>query len=569
MKLRATAIVLATLAALTAVSGCSTESASKPDAAENDVFLRTNYEISWEQYNATYSTNFSTPEQAYSVDVKLGDKVIHAPSHLFGETVNVIPYSNDDGVTTADGRVLERGDSVIAQIFRPGEIGIAVKHHRSEFPVLDLDNIGNQDEMKEHFKLQDTHIEIVVGVQRDGKAGAITINNPQDYEQGGFGDETYAMVFLRPVYPQYLTDAQKVNFENNVRTMLLAFNAVTDFPGDYNGGDPLGARNPEKVLEYVKQMILAINGNDAALAWFKEPANQVYCAELAFIAFSAGLIAPLNDATIIPLVGAEEWSKFQQIVADHNAGKDTAFTLLNRNKRVTYVRDLTLAPPDLAPAPSYGPPGEETKLALEPLTQADMLDEFLRTHIPRELFGEELASAQAAVLAAMKPALLEQTRMNELPETDPRRVAVDALFSQLVEAVGKQYESYTAFREAIEPLLAQAREITGPRGDTGEGLFVPPSLFHVAAQGKRAGLLRFQYEGHGVHASAVKSSSAPETPPTPVEAIASEVSCQNQCGGQAAGGCYCDSACANRPEGCCSDFAAVCGGNSSENGPKR
>jgi hypothetical protein len=365
------------------------------------------------------------------------------------------------------------------------------------------------------------------------------------------------MIFLKPVYPSYLSTAQKKAFEDNVRTMLVGFNAVTNFPGDYNGGDPLGARNPEKVLEYVKHMVLAINGDYDSQAWFGQNENLVYCAELAFISFSAGLIAPLNDATMIPLVGEGEWAKFKDTIARHNAGESTAFTELNRNKRVTYIRDLAVAPPDLSAAAAYGPPGEEQKLALQPLTQADMLDEFMRTHIPREIFGEELAPAQGAILQAMKPALLEQTALKDLPETDPRRQEVDAFFAKLVEAVGQPYGSYQEFRTAIEPYLAQGRAITGPRGDSGEGLFVPPNLFHVAAQGRQAGLLRFQYEGHGVHVSAVKSHVGEVPEPTPVEAIPSAVSCSNHCGGPAPGGCFCDQYCASVGD-CCADYQAVC-----------
>lgn len=55
----------------------------------------------------------------------------------------------------------------------------------------------------------------------------------------------------------------------------------------------------------------------------------------------------------------------------------------------------------------------------------------------------------------------------------------------------------------MTPLLDQARQITGPRGD-GNGLFTPPSLFHVVAQGKQpGGLLGLEYVGHGVHFSLV------------------------------------------------------------------
>lgn len=557
-KIRGLSFVLAMLASLAAAPACTSEVESPAvEIGEDDVTTQTSYEISFPEYNRIYNTNFTTPEEAYTVSVHVGDKVIPAPTHLFGEAVNVIPYSNDDDVRTAEGRVFQRGDSVIAQVFKPGQVGIAIKHHRSEYPTLDL-NTANPSTMKEHFKLQDTHIEIVVGVNRDGRRGAITLNNPQAYENGAFGDERYAMIFVRPVYPSYLSNAQIKAFEANVRTMLVGFNAVTDFPGDYNGGDPLGARNPEKVLEYVKQMVLAINGDQAARAWFLESDNQVYCAELAFLAFSAGLIAPLNDATMIPLVGEEQWALFQDAIAKHDRGESTAFTELNMNERVSYIRDLTVAPANLKPAAAYGPDGEDRKLALEPLTMSDILDEFLRTHIPRELFGEALAPAQAAVLGAMKPALLEQMGMNALPADDPRRAAAEQLFDAVVQAVGQPYEDYAAFRAAIDPLLAKARAAVGPRGDSGEGLFVPPSLFHVAAQGKRAGLLQFQYEGHGVHVSAVKRRARPSPMPTPVDSISADVSCQSQCGGMAVGGCYCDARCLTNPEACCSDYAAAC-----------
>ncbi len=550
------------LAGLLTFAGCSdAEPQASNDNTADEVTLKTGYEADLVKYNSIYGTRFTSLDDAFTVKVKVGTTIIPAPTHLFGETVNVIPYSNEDNVRTAENRVFKRGDSVIAQVFKKGQLGIAVKHHRSQFPELDLAT-GSKAELKEHLKLQDTHIEIVVGVERDGKPGAITVNNPQDYEEGKFGDEEYAMIFLRPVYPGYLNAAQQKAFEDNTRTMLLGFNAVTNFPNDYNGGDPLGARDPDKVRESVKQMVLAINGSEEAREWFQDPQHQVYCAELAFLSFSAGLIVPLNDASMIPLVGASEWTLFKDSVARHNAGEETAFLNLNANKRVGLVRDLALAPDDLRTAASYGPSAEANKLALVPLTSADIIEEFLRTHIPREIAGEALAPAQGAILAAMRPGLMEQMSLDQLPPSDPRRVAVDTLFDKLVAAVGTSYANYAAYRTAIEPLLVQARQLTGPRGDSGEGLFVPPSIFHVAAQGKRKGLLSFQYEGHGIHVSAVRRiagpGATPNAQPTPVSQIATTVSCVGACGGLAAGGCYCDQRCGTDPAGCCSDFAAAC-----------
>ncbi len=528
-----------------------------PDTEAFDVTEKSSYGADMDAYNAIYGTSFADMNAAYTIIVQAGEVKIPAPTHLFGEAVNVIPYSNEDGEKTAAGEVFERGDQEIAKVFKKGQVGIAVKHHRSEFPTLDL-NTADPKTMKEHFKLQDTHIEIVVGVERDGKPGAMTINNPQNYENGAFGDEKYAMIFLRPVYPSYLSAADVTAYEANIRTMLLGFNAVTNFPGDYNGGDPLGARDVARIKEHVKNMVLALDGDEAAKAYFADKANQVYCAELAFIAFSAGMHVPLNDDTMIPLVGEAAWKRFQEHVAAHNAGRESPFTTLNKNERASLVTDLTIAPSSLRPIADVAPAKDKDKLAFQPMTMSDIVEQFLRTHMPRELLGEDLAPLQGGVLEQMRPGLLETMGMDQLPATDPKRAAVEELYTRIVAVVGTKHASYAAFRAAVEPLLAQARMMTGPRGDTGEGLFVPPSLYHVVAQGKHlGGLLGMQYEGHGVHVSAVKKLAGPAPAPTPVDDIPSDVSCDSACGMQARGGCWCDAAC-DAAGDCCEDVAQVC-----------
>ncbi len=545
-------ILAVSLAAAAPMVGCEA-----PETDTQDVTERSAYGVDFAAYNNIYGTSFSKLDDAYSVLVQAGDVKIPAPTHLFGEEVNVIPYSNEDGDKTPSGEVFERGDQEIAKVFKKGQLGIAVKHHRSEFPVLDL-NGADPKAMKEHFKLQDTHIEIVVGVEREGKPGAITVNNPQNYEDGAFGDEKYAMIFLRPVYPAYLDKAQVAAYEANIRTMLLGFNAVTNFPGDYNGGDPLGARDVARVREHVKNMVLALSGDEAAKAYFQDKANQVYCAELAFLSFTAGMHVPLNDETMIPLVGDEAWAKFKEFVAAHNAGKESPFTSLNDNARVSLVRDLTIADGALKAIADVAPGGDKDKLAFQPMTMSDIVEQFIRTHMPRELLGAQLAPQQGQVLEKMRPGLLEVMGMDQLPATAPQRQAVEGLYTEIVKVVGTSHASYSEFRSKIDPLLAQARMVTGPRGDTGEGLFVPPSLYHVVAQGKQTGgLLGMQYEGHGVHVTAVKKLAEPAPEPTPVDDIASDVSCESSCGQQARGGCWCDAFC-DQAGDCCEDVEPVC-----------
>jgi len=188
------------------------------------------------------------------------------------------------------------------------------------------------------------------------------------------------MIFVKPIFPSYLTENQKHAFNDNIRTMAMGFDAVLTVPGNYNGGDPLTANSPEKVREHVAMMLRALTGDAEAKAFFQDPAHQIYCAELAFLSTTAGLLMPLNEKNVVPLVGQDVWDKFQAEVTKHNAGEESAFVTMNANKRVAMV-EATVAATDLMPAPDYAPEAirteERQKLALQPMTMADIVEEFL------------------------------------------------------------------------------------------------------------------------------------------------------------------------------------------------
>lgn len=541
------------------------ESDAEFDAANDSTPLAFRADIA--AMNALWSNTHGAPamrtiQDAFRVTVNLGPNAqIRANSHLFGggatPTVNVIPWDDGDVIDTAadhwiirdraqtyaNGQATNlRGDEALARYFHPGDIGFAIKHHRPEHRLLDLAAAGEAgaSELKEAMKLFDTHIELVVGVRRMGDHdhnpatpdqmvdGVITLNNPQDYEIGRFGTADYPMIFVEPTYPSYLRNKRVTGsdqllvdaFEANIRTMMLGFNAVSNFPSDYNGGDPLAVHNAAALRRASAMMVKAIAGDAAAVAYFREPGNLVYCAELGFISASAGMQFPLNQQTFVAggMVTAAEWTAFVEQIRKHNAGEPSTFDSMNDNG-LAYLVQATTAPTTLGPAWSYAR-GQAAQvaaselLAFQPLTMADIVQEFMRVHIPRNVLGENqgIATAQAALLSALKPGLLESMGMDTVPESDPRRQAVDALFGDLVRVVGTSHAqtgrsregNYAAFQTALTPLMVRARQMTGPRGDpSGTGLFVPPSLFHVVTQGRQNALLGLRYVGHGLHYSVV------------------------------------------------------------------
>lgn len=477
-------------------------------------------------------------DEAFTLQLQLGAKVYNVGSHLFGGKVIPIPYGDGESVNDAAGNP-HRGDAAAAEFFPPGSVGFAIKHHRPMQRVLrmemqadtnllssDLANKalatpepgGHEPDFglaKEEIKLQDTHIEIVVGVLRDGQPGVITVNNPQDYQEGGFGDEEtpgdYPMVFTKPVLPAYVPEKVRPLFIENIRTMAVGFNTISKFPANYDGGDPLAAHAPEKIRECVKMMVKAVAGDEEAQDYFKRPENYMYCAELAFVSTTAGLLVPLNQKSMEQLgVSAEEWQKFKAEVAKHNLHDPEQRSFFVRNNRNFNLHLIQLADlrqlDELKPLAEYAPESkreaEAEKLAFQPMTMADIIESFMRLNFPRQEMGEDLAPYQARALVMMKPGLLQ---MMALDPASPQARAVSGLYDQVVAAVEKKYPSYDAFRAALAPLMQRARGIAGPVG-TGQGLFTPPSLFHVVLKGlhTEGGLITLQYVGHGIHYSAVR-----------------------------------------------------------------
>lgn len=458
-----------------------------------------------------FPDNITKVEDLFTIRVYFGDGMqFDAPTHLFGPQVNIIPYGDADVVKDAGGHE-HKGDEVVSQYFPPGSVGFAIKHHRSFNRVLRITKESGVEGSTDDIKLQDTHVEIVVGVDRGGRAGVVTINNPQDYQEGGFGDEVasgdYPMIFAKPIFPPYVPVNVQQALIDNIRTMAVGFNTVSKFPKNYNGGDPLGASSPEKIRQHVKMMVQAVAGDRSARSFFERDENKMYCAELAFVAASAGMLVPLNHNTVISLgVSEGQWSAFKREVRLHNErneNRPSFFVKNNENKKIRFVRLADLDSLDaLRPVAEYSnaPDIESQKLAFHPMTMADIVDGYLRLILPRKELGEDLAPYQAELLAHMKPGLLQMLSVE--PESGPGRSA-GQLFDEIVAVVGRKYPSYDEFRRELEPLVVRARAMTG---NSSSGLFTPPSLFHLVLKGINAsdGLLRLQYVGHGLHFKMVR-----------------------------------------------------------------
>lgn len=241
-----------------------------------------------------------------------------------------------------------------------------------------------------------------------------------------------------------------------------------------------------------------------AREWLDQPANQIYCSELAHVAVNLGIHYPLNRAFL-----GDRYPRVREAV------ETKTFVERNKNPRAYFV-DLTLAPDDLVPIMElFGETSTEPGpghpfgygLALRPMTMTDLVREYLQL-VEREQWGEKAAAPiQAGLFRMIRPGLIEQMGLTVLPQKDSRRQAVERLLDAIEAHLATPAPSYEEFKEGLQPLLREGGQMSGPRPD-GSGAFMPPHCWLLHALGRlppqEDSLMGVEVVGHGLHASMLK-----------------------------------------------------------------
>ena len=418
-----------------------------------------------------WGKNFPSFTHLFGTATELPGASLLQPTHMMGQTeqsIRLIPYNDGDGPHQAG----------LIGILPKGAIAISIKHH-SPSPQADA---------KEKLKFQCTHIQLAVGI--DG--GAITINNPQDYMEGLFGEKTYPMIFIKPRFPIGVSPEGTKAYIDNIRAWAVIANTFTKFPSNYNGSDPLKCTTKDQILEFGRVLVRALLGDQESIEWLQQPEQLAYCAELAFLALNLGLYAPLNKSFL-----ESDYDNVKSIILQR------AFLSRNRNPHISLV-DVTLAPDSLKPidelvqAPVI-PGSFWNGLAIQPFQTSDIVIEYIQRSIPRQELGEEKgAKLQATVLQHLRPALEQMLELRN----DAARALRDDLLNRTMRIVEKPHASYSEFRQNLNPVLSELAAFSQTHGMA----YIPPHCFLLRAtdsikNAQRTGMLEWDYLGHGIHKS--------------------------------------------------------------------
>jgi hypothetical protein len=464
------------------------------------------YELDFKRANELWpgGPQLETIEDLYSVTVDVDGSPRKYATHLFDKPVHLIPYEDPDSPLEDAERGVPHGAAAIAEYFPPGAVGFAIKNRRTQYRLLriranDATKLIGQCHLPlkytRHVKLQDMHVAAVIGVE----GGVVPIGSPTRYPNRTFYRRNYPMIFVRPVFPEFIAPPLRDRYLDNIRTMLVCFALISRDTPDYNEQN-LPATTPQSIAQWTEMMIRALAGEPVGRAFFRKEENRLYCGEFVYIATSAGIASPLNATTWKPVVGEATWSAFLSAVDAHNStGSRALARRRGRNGLQLLKVPLKLAPDDLAPIDD---------LAFRPMPLFDIIEAFIRAYWPRSTEGQEVGRLQANVVQALRPAFKLLSGRNVAPFAAAEDAAYETLVSDVLATVGASYASDAAFRSALDGVRGRVGEFLTAHGR--QHLAVPPLLFHLIAQGHyQSGALGLEYVGHGIHRSLVSVRSSP------------------------------------------------------------
>jgi hypothetical protein len=435
--------------------------------------------------------------------IQVGDNWEEVPTHIRQDSdIRLIAYQNAWQSKQRD----------LLRYMLPGEWFIGSSHHNPGNRTITREVMQHEEKGLEMLKFSITHIRNYIGIRDTrGQPGMVGTDSPRSYanqhKAGHVNPKDYPALIWRVRFLEDITPAEQRAYINNIRTWSMLIHKVTKFPPDYNGNDNLMTNTMAKVIEFGADILGALSGSRSSLNKLHQKSAQVYCSESGMhLALNLGLNAPLNKHSVSQLFGAGHWAKVQTMVNEgrdfwkngrhldyYGNGSDGYVQNSEQNRMV----DMEEAPDWLQPLKERmsSRPLSEGGLVFRPWNSADMIEHFIKTAVPRK--GREtwaVSNTQAELLTWAKPGIFHSLGFGAGNPPPPPLVM---LFDTLIGKVRQTYDSYEAFRAAIQPELIAAQQIVAPKAD-GEGAFVPPHMI-ISINGDEDELIALEPVGQLFH----------------------------------------------------------------------
>jgi len=453
-----------------------------PDARYDRPLASSQYDLNPSAAQASFhDQTLQTSKDCLSKLIKVGDQWENVLTHTRHEKdIRLIAYRNQWKSKQRD----------LLRFIQEGEWYLGTSHHNPGHRTITRQLMQDSAECTELLKFNISHVRNYIGVRDNrGKAGVVATDSPRSYAlrngAGHANKKDYPFLLWRVKFLGGVSHAEQRAYINNIRSWSMLCSKVTKFPANYNGNDNLMTYNMEKVVEFASHVLGALAGSQADLDKLQSKSEQVYCSESGMhLALNLGLNLPLNKANIEANFGISTWANIQSIVSEskdfwkngkhqdnYGMGTDGYVKYSTQNRQV----EMEEAPDWLLPLKNKLSDRNlaGNGLAFSPWNTADMIENFIKTIVPRkDKETWDVANTQAELLTWAKPSILHSMGFDQ---SNPAPRELIMLFDTLIAKIRKNYASYSEFRKAIAPELAMANKIVAPKAK-GEGAFVPPHM---------------------------------------------------------------------------------------------
>ncbi|MBD1843931.1 hypothetical protein H6F89_11075 [Cyanobacteria bacterium FACHB-63] len=408
------------------------------------------------------------------------------------ETIRVpgfIGISDHSIVENPQGKRVSGHADVVELLNRDQLLVCTYQWHKERYGIpIDLRRALESEVLIEAFiKNEGHHSSVIVPAQRFRQNQLIpsyaTLNEPDAYHEGLYGNDGYVAIAQRLRFPNFVASEQARGYINTIICWIALLNPFVQFPDNYSGGDPTRIGNCTQLQELLKNGLLASLGDAKAIAFFNVPANKCYCSEFISVCLNT-VLHPFNKAGLAELL--EDAEKAQQILAIQNQQNKRQVNLLSQKTNNPEFKAFNIPMPVV---PENLPPlnvlmtqqGQSVpnSLPFPPFSISQVIRRAFHKLLPRNQAKPDLnlkiAHAQARLLKSMKPALIQQLGLSNLPETDSKVVAVsqflDAASDQLNEMPSNQIE----LEQKINTLMQKADELLIGADD--RVWYVPPRIY--------------------------------------------------------------------------------------------
>ncbi|MGB3756771.1 MAG: hypothetical protein WBA07_10390 [Rivularia sp. (in: cyanobacteria)] len=410
-----------------------------------------------------------------------------------------IGIADEEIVTNSEGETVSGHKDIVEFLEQYGLLICTYQYNKDRYgKVIDLrwspqSNYEINQLMEVFIKNEGHHSGAIVPAIREGEKKAFaTLNEPDTYHNGLYGENGFIAVAQNLVFPEFVTEQQQKGYTDSIICWMALMNPFVKFSqNDFNGGDPTRVIDKASLKEFLKNCALASLGDESAIAFLNNPNNKAYCSEFVYITLNTP-VYPFNLKGLTSLLNNERSA--QEILAiQEKQNRRQENILSNRSKNPEFQAfniQMPVVPQDLPPLnvlmAENGISIDNNSIPFPPFTLSQILRRAFRTLLPRhnDVNNAKIIKAQVKLFEYLEPLIIKQLGLDNpyaegfseeaTAERDEKVKAVREFINFTRVRLQQNYDSYAEFDSVVDKIMEQVDELIGA---SDAKYFIPPRIY--------------------------------------------------------------------------------------------